>query len=297
MSPALRIGLVTCRAVPELDAGDRPLLDAFRRLGAHAVPVVWDAPDTRWDTFDALLLRSCWDYHVRPSRFHRWLEAIRAGGIPLVNPFETVRWNLDKRYLLDLEARGVHIVPTRVLEDLEDGALAALASEESWAEVVIKPSVGADAVGVLRVPADEVATLRRIEASVAHARGATLPRDVALLVQPFVPEIAGGEWSLVYLGGEYSHAAIKHPTRGEFRTQERLGGGWTPATAPGDVRDAVDRMLEVVDRPWLYARVDVVPTADGVRLMELELIEPSLLLDTEPGSADRLAGLVLGPLR
>lgn len=288
-----RIGLVTCRELPDLDGGDRPLLDALRSSGVRADPLVWDDPGVDWAAADALILRSCWDYPARFDAFTTWLDRLEALGALVFNPLETVRWNLDKRYLLELEERGIPIVPTRALQGLEIGGLAALAAAEDWPEIVIKPSVGANAVGLVRVATADAERLLAVERSLM-ARPDRERTGAAVLVQPLVPGIAEGEWSLVFVGGTYSHAAVKRPASGDFRTQPHLGGTWTPASPPSEVRACGDAVIAALDRPWVYARVDVVPTPEAVLLMELELIEPSLLFDMRPSAAERLAALVLG---
>lgn len=50
-------------------------------------------------------------------------------------------------------------------------------------------------------------------------------------------------------------------------------------------------------RGVLYARVDLVETGDGFRLMELELIEPQLFFRHDPDAARRLARALAGRLR
>src|SRR5438477_7088212 len=119
------IGLVTYAKVPGLTDDDRPLIDDFARLGCRATPVVWDDARVEWPAFDALLLRSCWDYHLRPAQFSAWIDIIEAAGVRLYNPFAVVRWNMHKQYLRELSARGI-LVPRTVW--VERGAGQSLSS-------------------------------------------------------------------------------------------------------------------------------------------------------------------------
>jgi glutathione synthase/RimK-type ligase-like ATP-grasp enzyme len=83
---------------------------------------------------------------------------------------------------------------------------------------------------------------------------------------------------------EFSHAVVKRPAAGDFRVQEHLGGETLPCKAPpaGAVRLA-QQALGAAPAKATYARVDIVPDDAGtLRIMELELIEPSLFLNHAP---------------
>jgi hypothetical protein len=120
-------------------------------------------------------------------------------------------------------------------------------------------------------------------------------------VQPFLPEIqTNGEWSLVYLGGEYSHGVHKLPARGQIMVHAERGGSLHFADPPAVVREMGDRAAAVVpqalasrgerrcQRP-LYLRIDIIETAAGALLSECEGVEPELFFRARPGSAARFA--------
>ena len=109
------------------------------------------------------------------------------------------------------------------------------------------------------------------------------------MVQEFLPEIqATGEWSLVFIGGEYSHSVRKLPAAGDFRVQTQFGGRVETATAPFSLIDVAAKILSEIEKPTLYARVDGLESNDSLVLMEVELIEPVLFLGPG-GAAHRLA--------
>src|SRR3954471_9925103 len=144
MSPAPRIALATAARLPDLTEDDRVLQAALRERGAAAEPVVWDAPLDR-GAWDAVVVRSCWDSHLRRDEFVAWAARLDAAGMPLHNPAAMLRWNTDKRYLRDLERRGVRIVPTAWVEPPAEGSqvpsLAALLAERGWTSAVVKPAI------------------------------------------------------------------------------------------------------------------------------------------------------------
>jgi glutathione synthase/RimK-type ligase-like ATP-grasp enzyme len=272
---------VTFGELPGLTPDDRSALSAFSTLGIDVLPTVWTEPLP--DGLDALVLRSTWDYHLRLADFRAWVSAVEARGLRLWNPPDTVRWNVDKAYLLEVERRGIPILPTRHAVRGSGVALPVLLREAGWEQVVVKPSISGGAFETWRAgPGAEDA-----------ARFARQLEAMDCLVQPFAPELVEtGEWSLLFFRGRYSHAVLKRPTGGDFRVQEEFGGMVQPVEAPPDIVAAATRALEAAGHETLYARVDGVVRNGRLELMELELVEPSLFLETSPGAAERFAAAV-----
>lgn len=232
-----------------------------------------------------MCLRSTWDYHRRIDEFRAWLEAV-ALGCRLVNPLETVRWNLDKRYLAELERAGIAIPVTRWFEPGIRPDLAEVLEEEGWDQAVLKPRISATAWGTHLVQPASVLTME--EWKPALASGA--------MVQHLVPEIrTAGEISLVFVAGRFSHAVSKRSTSGDYRIQQEFGGVDRPIDVSGSLIAFGERVLAAAARPWTYARVDLVETARGPVLMEVELIEPELFFALAAAAAERLAEALLAP--
>ena len=277
------IAIATCREYPTLSEDDRFLLARLRAAGIAAEPVVWDAP-TDWERHQAVLLRSTWDYFERPATFLAWLDDLERRGIRCFNPAALVRWNLDKRYLRELAARGVATVPTlwidgdagRTPEDV-----ASRVRECGWSDVVVKPAVSAGADRTRRLRAQDTGSVAR------HAR--EIGPAATLLVQPFLPEVLEqGETSVLFFGGTFSHAVVKRPRAGDFRVQWAHGGTHERVRPTPAVVEQARAALAAAPSPGLYARVDGVLREGRFVLMELEQIEPYLFLDEDPSPADRL---------
>jgi glutathione synthase/RimK-type ligase-like ATP-grasp enzyme len=285
-----RLAFATWRGLPELNADDLRAALALRNRGAQVDPVVWDAPGVDWTAFDAVIVRSVWDYHLRPLEFLRWVDRVEGAGTRLLNPPGVLRWNHHKSYLRDLASRGVATVPTAWLDRGSRPSLGPLLAERGWAEAVVKPAVSASAHETWRTrPAAAAADQERLQALL-------LAGDV--LVQPLVPEVQSpGEWSFVFFGGAFSHAMLKRPREGDFRVQEELGGRaeWTVAP-PALVAQALGA-LHAAPASGLYARVDGVESGGRLVLMEMELIEPVLYFGAEPAAADRFAAAALALAR
>jgi hypothetical protein len=288
LSPVPRIALATYAQLPTLNDDDRLLISALGELDVTAVPAVWDSPDVRWEQLPTVLVRSCWDYHRRQPEFLAWIGRLEQSGVTLWNRPGLLRWNSHKGYLRDLAARGVSIVPTRWLAGGERTELAALLRGEGWRDAVIKPAVSASATGTWRT---SLAT-----ASADQARLDELLRAGDVLVQPFMPDVADpGEWSIVFLGGRFSHAVLKRPAAGDYRVQWEFGGSALTAAPPDHLIADAEQVLAATPGETVYARVDGVERDGRLLLMELELIEPHLFLGWDPGAAGRLAAALIRP--
>lgn len=281
-----RFCFVTCRTWPEISESDGLVQRALEARGAPVEGRAWNDPAAGWDGFDAIVLRSCWDYHFEPDAFLDWLDRLERAGARIFNSPALVRWNLTKAYLLELARAGVPTVPTVILEDDTRAGLEAVMAARGWSRVVMKPVISASAHDTRLVTA---ATMD--EAVGALASGA-MRRPV--LVQPFVEEIqTRGEWSLIFIEAEMTHAVLKRPASGEFRVQPRLGGTVETPPVPDAVRAVGRSALAALPVPPLYARVDSVETAGGFRIMEVEVNEPGLFFPHAPAAAARLAEALL----
>jgi glutathione synthase/RimK-type ligase-like ATP-grasp enzyme len=281
-----RLAVATSADLPSIQPDDAYLATSLQRLGVHPVVCVWNDPQVDWSAFDAVLIRTIWDYFKHHAAFIEWLDRLDRLGVPTINDSALLRWNSDKRYLLELARQGVAIIPTRLASAAELPGLLAMMS----GSLVIKPCISGGAWHTVRGNADDAP----FRAAVAQ-----LPRELDYLVQPFVPEIVSdGEWSLLYFAGEFSHAMLKRPAAGDYRVQGEHGGSAVPAQPDAATLDAAGRALAAVAAighgDHAYVRVDGVISAGRFLIMELELIEPFLHLAAHPDAAERMALDVAG---
>ena len=253
-------------------------------LGWRVETVPWDRPGVEWNRYEVVVVRSCWDYHRRPQDFLAVLEAIVAAGARLENDLELMRWNLSKTYLRDLEKRGVSTVPTRWLSRLRVGDLDALLVDPAGEEIVVKPVVGASAEGAFRLDEGSLRERRReVESYFA---------DRPLMAQPLARFVLDeGEYSLFYFDGAPSHAVLKTPRPADFRSQEEHGAAVRVVEPTRELLAVGAATLEALGAAPLYARVDLVRAngGDGLRLIELEVIEPALYLRMDAAAPARFA--------
>ena len=285
---SVRLAIATAAAHPTIHPDDAHLATSLAALGIQPQACVWNDLNVDWASFDAVLVRTIWDYFEHYDAFLAWLDRLERTRLPVVNPVALMRWNSDKRYLLQLESQGVPIVPARLVarEALHD-ALAAFLGED----VVVKPTVSGGAWRTVRGSVGDAAVERAVS---------VLPPGDYLL-QAFVREIVDdGEWSLLFFGGEFSHAVVKRPAAGDYRVQSEHGGR-TDAVAPdaailAAARHVMTTCAALGHGDAAYARVDGVVVDGRFLLMELELIEPSLFLAGRPDAAERCAQVVVARL-
>lgn len=283
----MNIAFVTSTAHPDLTPDDRLAVAQLERRHARVAAAIWNDPSIDWAAFDAIIIRSTWDYHHRAAEFRAWIDALEAAGAPMWNPPAVLRWNMEKTYLRDLERAGVPIVPTEWLEQGTNPDLGGLLAKRGWMDAVVKPVISAAATRTWRV---SHATVLDVGVQFAESLDAG---DV--MVQPFMPEIqTRGEWSLMFIDGDFSHAVRKMPTEGDFRVQTGFGGRSITDQPDGEVIHAAQRVLDVAPSPWLYARVDGIETDAGFVLLELEMLEPALFFSHTTSGAARFAEAVVG---
>ncbi len=276
----MHIALATSEELPHLSPDDQLLRAALETAGHVVSAAVWTDPTVDWASFDSVVVRSTWDYTWRYPEFLDWVQRVDRVS-RLWNPAPVIRWNSHKSYLKDLEAQGIPVTPTVMLT--EGASVIQVMAREGWDRAVLKPAVGA---GARRTYLLDGRSPERAQACL----GEVLGQSEALL-QPYLPEVEGpGERSLVHFGGTFSHAVLRTPQL----TRDSLLAEGTPHEPTPEERDLALRVLEVCPGPTLYARVDMVPDArKGLRIMEVELIEPLLYLTCSEGSAARMARALL----
>lgn len=295
----MHIALATFSELWSSEVDDLPLEAALRARGAQVSSPAWDDPGVDWAAFDAVLIRTTWNYWHQRDTFLAWTE--RVGALSrLFNPGAVIRWNTHKGYLRALSARGVRLAPTEWLEPGERHDLPALFAARGWSRGFLKPVVGAGASGTLRFdpsPEGFAAALRLLEGA-----------DQTYLLQPYLPKVeTEGEVSALYFDGVFSHSVRKIPVKGDFRVQDEHGALDHDEALTPTLRAFTDGVLAAVHAEWpdpsglplLYARVDFLfDEAGDPCLTEVELVEPSLFFRGRPERADRLAealSLRLGP--
>ncbi|MGH8109070.1 MAG: ATP-grasp domain-containing protein [Arenimonas sp.] len=281
----MKIALVTAIAAFALDEDLAPLADALRKAGASVEILAWDDFSVSWQRFDAVVLRSTWDYTERLPEFLAWCKNT-SKQTRMLNPADVVKWNTDKHYLADLAKKKCPVVESVFIEPGQ-----AADKFPDYAEFVVKPAVGAGSRDTQRYLAKD-----RV-AAVVHVKK-LLDQQRAALIQPYLAEVdTKGETALIFFNGIFSHAIRKGPLLqlDEGPTDHLFAPEAITAREPdGDELEVAHKVLAAMPfKSLAYARVDLLPSSQGPMLLELELTEPSLFFEHAPGSAERFAASLL----
>jgi glutathione synthase/RimK-type ligase-like ATP-grasp enzyme len=270
------VRFVSCAAPATPDLDTPILAEAVVAGGAHIDVSDWRDVSVDWSNATVTMLRSPWDYVHHLDEFLEWAKRVNAAS-DLWNPYELVRWNTHKSYLLDLQARGAPILPTVVLLAGSAASLDAICDAQGWNGVVVKPAIASGGEGARRGDLGDAALQ-------AHLDTLLVGGDV--LVQPYASAVEHeGELSVVLFDGRFSHALRKRAAPGEYRVQEHWGGTTELIDPSPGVVELAERVCGVLPTPTLYARIDLVSLNGRWHVIEAEVTEPSLWLDLAPVTA------------
>lgn len=257
-------------AIPHLNA-----------LGWDVQTVSWEDPSANWSQFDAVIIRTTWNYQQNLPLFLETLRQI-SSQTQLLNPLDTIEWNANKSYLRELTSKGATPIPSLWGECItSEDEIQAMFTYFGSSEIVIKPTVSANAEATFRLSLNSPL--------IQEALSAFANRE--FLSQPFLQAVVTeGEYSLFYFNGTFSHAILKTPKPNDFRVQEEHGGIIRAISPSKKLLSEGDKVMEIINQNLLYARVDFIQIEPGVfAVMEVELIEPALYLRMDPRAPQRLA--------
>jgi glutathione synthase/RimK-type ligase-like ATP-grasp enzyme len=277
-----RLALITWSGLPHGTESERLILPHLAAAGVETEIVDWRSSSHDFSKFDLIVLRSCWDYHLRVSEFIDWLQRV-AQATPVLNAVDTVLWNYNKFYLREVEALGVEIAPTVFVNGTGRIASSEWHQIRSWKKSVVKPAVSASAHKTWLFESGAVPDEAELKSKM---------EGEPFLIQQFIPEIeTHGEISFIYIDGAYSHAVLKRPAAGDFRVQKEHGGSAELFHPDSSFLDQANQIAAKVAqvRDSLYCRIDAVARDGKLVLMELELIEPELFSGLAEGAAEKFA--------
>ena len=278
-----KCALLTLSDLSNFQSYDNLIIEPLNNLGWECDFIPWDSNSINWDDFDAVIIRSTWDYQLKEKQFFKTLQSIEASTAILHNSLDTVKWNINKRYLLELEREDVSIIPTRLYDSFDFEIISQLFSFFNEDKLIIKPCVSANADDTFILDQSIIGSLRPVLENTFSQKD--------FLVQPFIKNIKSeGEYSLIYFGGRLSHVLLKTPKNGDFRVQEEHGGILKAIKKPeSSLIEFGNKVMETVPYQCLYSRVDVVRGSNNYLLMEVELIEPSLYFNMDSKSPQMFA--------
>ncbi len=256
-----KISLLTAKDSEDFVHDDHLLEEALETEGIEYQVRPWEELEDQGE--DLFLVRTTWNYTDHLETFLNKLASVQDR---LWNPLPLIKWNSNKKYLLELADKGVEVMPLRLAHD--KNSLQEAMQELGGEEFVVKPLIGAGAKGLVRFSKTSPPEIQR-----------------EMIVQKFSPQIKEGELSLIFFDGDFSHAIRKTPVEGEIRVQEEFGGAVSAHDPSSEEMRMAKKAAQCIPGPWLYARVDIVP---GAGIIELECVEPSLFFGSHPDACRNL---------
>lgn len=264
---------------------DHLLIEPLKNAGWSCDTISWRDETVNWNDYQLVMIRSPWDYQLDCEHFLSVLKTIDESSAHLDNPLEIVHWNINKKYLQELERKGVEIVPTVWRDDIYEHELEVFFNLLDTSEIVIKPCISAGAYDTYRLKRSDI----------DDVKGELVEKFIQreCMVQPFMSGIVEeGEFSIFYFDGEYSHTILKSPKDNDFRVQEEWGGNLLKVEPEESLKFHAEKAMSAINTSLLYTRLDFVRTPTGFALMEAELIEPSLYFNLDDESAQRYVDAV-----
>lgn len=278
MDPDLELNAYNKNVIDE----DQLVVNACLELGLSACRKSWDDPMFDWSTTKSVVFRTTWDYFHRFPEFSEWLKKVEKQTI-LFNSAETIHWNIDKKYLKELEQKGVGIAKTEIVKQGDKRSLEECFSAFEEDVMILKPCVSGAARHTYKLSSENIDEKAGVFKELIQGED--------MMLQRYEKNIQlKGEVSHMIFDGIYSHSVLKKAKQGDFRVQDDWGGTLHDYTPTQSEMEFAQKAVQLCGKNPLYARVDVMwGDNDELLLAELELIEPELWFRRKPEATKLLA--------
>ena len=259
--------------------------EALERKGLKVARTNWDNPGFDWSDTHFAIFRTTWDYFNRFEEFSKWLDDT-SKKTKFINPIETILWNIDKHYLLDLKEKGINIPDTIFIETGDERTLSDLFHQSGWNDCILKPSVSGAARHTYKLNKENISEHESIYKELISKE--------SMMIQEFQYKVlTKGELTFVVFGGKFSHAILKKAKHGDFRVQDDFGGKVHNYNASTEEIRFAEDVVSLCNPLPVYGRVDaILDNQKKLAVSELELIEPELWFRYYTTSADIFAEAV-----
>ncbi|MEC7945324.1 MAG: hypothetical protein VX145_04070 [Bacteroidota bacterium] len=261
---------------------DELVINALKEKNLSVVKKDWNDSIFDWETTRSILFRSTWDYFDKFELFKKWFSKTKNKCL-MINSTETIEWNIDKHYLLDLQEHQIPIPNSEFIKRGSSIDLSLLMQKKNWNEIVVKPTISGAAKNTYRLKEEEIIQFGPTWEKLIYKED--------FIVQEFQNNvITEGEVAMIVIGGKFTHAVLKKAKEGDFRVQDDFGGSiaiYNPSEEMVKLAEKCTRILTPIPS---YARVDIIRDNLGeLAVSELELIEPELWFRLNPNAAQKLA--------
>jgi glutathione synthase/RimK-type ligase-like ATP-grasp enzyme len=258
---------------------DDLLINFLQSKGMQLKKEIWNDASVIWENYDLVIIKSPWDYFNLISEFYDWLNLLAEKKVKVLNPLSVIKWNADKHYLHDIAGAGLSVTPSVFAEKGAKINLSKYFTDFRTEKIIVKPVVSGGSKNTFKVTQANVEEV--------NSQLDILLQEEGFIIQPFLENIeTDGEWSFIFFGGKISHSLLKKAKPGDFRVQSTFGGSVHPQKPSKELLAQVQAYVDQFAKDCLYSRVDGAIVNDQFILMELELIEPFLFLETSEKSLE-----------
>ena len=261
---------------------DELVINALKEKNLSVVKKDWNDSIFDWETTRSILFRSTWDYFDKFELFKKWFNKTKNKCL-MINSTETIEWNIDKHYLLDLQEHQIPIPNSEFIKRGSSIDLSLLMQKKNWNEIVVKPTISGAAKNTYRLKEEEIIQFGPTWEKLIYKED--------FIVQEFQNNvITEGEVAMIVIGGKFTHAVLKKAKEGDFRVQDDFGGSIAIYNPSEEMVKLAEKCIRILTPIPSYARVDII--WDNLRelaVSELELIEPELWFRLNPNAAQKLA--------
>lgn len=290
---------------PPFTPDDQIAVTELRKHGHEVKPIVWNTKIHALLDFDLIIVRSPWDYienDENKSRFMQWINDLEQSGLRIANPAKFMQWMLDKHYLEHINKEGIAVIPTHYYE--KGSSLNLLQQFELRGQFIVKPCISAGGAGLYHIKTADDAVKYQMEIT-------NRIKTCSYMLQDFIQEITtNGEWSLIFLGGKYSHALHKLPGPNSILVHAERGGSLSFSCQPKKhviafANSAYQKVFSAFKKATqvecdlqlvLYLRLDIIETHSGPVLIECEGVEPELFFRAKSKSETDFYNAILSVL-
>ncbi len=265
---------------------DQLLISQLENHNLKVIRKNWRSSDFDWSECELAVFRTTWDYFDRFKEFSKWLNVV-SNQTNLLNPIELIRWNMDKHYLLDLEEKGINIIPMLIEEAGSNITLKEFLNQSGWQDCVLKPTVSGAGRHTYRINVNNTKEYEHIFSDLLN--------EEAIILQPFQDNIVtSGEYAFMMINGQFTHAVLKVAKPGDFRVQDDFGGTVHKYKPKNQEIEFAESVFSAMAQTPVYGRVDLIyDNNEQLAVTELELIEPEMWFRLYPPASKLFADAIL----
>lgn len=217
-----------------------------------------------------VIIRSTWGYQNDLENYTTFLNSLNK---KVINPKKLIIDNMDKekQYKLFIKHKLPHIDTTFVknVKDLEK-----LDIKE---KTVLKPCISASGQNAFLIK-----NKKELDKAIETYKENNINN---IMIQPFIPNIKDGELAIVVIDGKIEYAIVRFP--GIFTKAQSLRYIYLE-DLDENIIDIVEKIIKIKEyKNNTFMRIDIIKIDDIYKILEIELLDPQLYIETIPDKKER----------